>query len=255
MRDLARALARAYRDLVPRGRHRWQLLSLILVGAAIPLTELLVTKIFTDAITSDSTTTLTELAPQLALFAVLFLATRVAHFAQRTYRVTFFEAAFKAGDRQIPNLESWRWALGLELVTILTAVTQMIVMAACFVFLAPVFGAINVILVAVLAEVMGRLFTRQSAEQRHYVERGRAKDRVATHTRVRSRIVSAETGGLISSVGVLILLVVLLAMSINGLISASNTIVLFLGLRMQNSTFSTLSGAVMRFARAQANSY
>jgi hypothetical protein len=255
MRDLARELARAYRDLVPSGRHRWQLLSLILVGAAIPLTELLVTKIFTDAITSDGTSTLVDMAPQLVLFIVLFLATRVAHYAQRTYRVTFFEAAFSAGDRPPPNLESWRWALGLELITILTAVTQMIVMAACFVLLAPVFGAVNVILIAVLAEVLGRLFTRQSTEQRQYVERGRAKERVATHTRVRSRIVSAETGGLISSVGVLLLLVVLLAMSINGLISASNTIVLFLGLRMQNSTFSTLSGAVMRFARARANSY
>jgi hypothetical protein len=255
MRGLARALARAYRDIIPSGRHRWALLSLILVGAAIPLTELLITKIFTDAITSDSATTLTEVAPQLMLFAALFLATRVAHYVQRTYRVTYFQAAFSEGGRQPPNLESWRWALGLELVTILTAVTQLIVMATCFVVLAPVFGAINVLLIAVLAEVVGRLFTRQSAEQRQYVERGRARERVATHTRVRSRIVSAEIGGLVSSVGVLILLVVLLAMSLNGLISASSTIVLFLGLRMQNSTFSTLSGGVMRFARAQANSY
>jgi hypothetical protein len=51
------------------------------------------------------------------------------------------------------------------------------------------------------------------------------------------------------------LLVALLAMSINGLISASSTIVLFLGLRLQSSTFHALSGGVMRFARAQANSY
>ena len=42
--------------LIPSGRHRWQLLALMLVGAAIPLTELLVTKIFTDTITSDSAT-------------------------------------------------------------------------------------------------------------------------------------------------------------------------------------------------------
>lgn len=255
MHALPRALARTYQDLVPRGRHRWQLASLILVGAAIPLTELLVTKIFTDAITGG-TTSLEELLPQLVLFCVLFLGTRVAHYAQRTYRVRFFEAAFGADERAYPaNLESWRWALGLELVTILTAATQMAVMAACFVLLAPVFGVVNVVLIVVLAEVLGRLFARQSAEQRRYVESGRARQRVATHVRVRSRIVSAEVGGLISSAGVLLLLVVLLVMSIKGQISASNTIVLFLGLRMQNSTFSTLSGGVMRFARAQANSY
>lgn len=256
MRDLVRALAQAYRDLVPAGRHRWQLLSLILVGAAIPLTELLVTKIFTDAITGDGTASLAELAPQLVLFAGLFLATRVSHYAQRTYRVTFFEHALTAGERTRPsNIESWKWALGLELVTILTAVTQMVVLATCFVLLAPAFGLVNVILIAVLAEVLGRLFTRQATEQRQYVERGRARDHVATHVRVRSRIASAELGGLISSVGVLTLLLVLLAMSLSGVISASNTIVLFLGLRMQNSTFASLSGAVMRFARARANSY
>lgn len=256
MGDLVRALAQAYQDLVPRGRHRWQLLCLILVGAAIPLTELLVTKIFTDAITGDGTESLADLAPQLALFAGLFLATRVAHYAQRTYRVTFFEHAFTTRESTQPaNVESWQWALGLELVTILTAVTQMVVMAACFVLLAPGFGLVNAILLSVLAEVLGRLFTRQATQQRQYVELGRARERVATHVRVRSRIASAELGGLISSVGVLTLLVVLLAMSLNGVISASSTIVLFLGLRMQNSTFATLSGAVMRFARARANSY
>lgn len=256
MQDLGRALAGACRDLIPLGRHRAQLLALIMVGAAIPLTELLVTKIFTDAITQGSAATLADLGPQLVLFAVLFLATRVAHYAQRTYRVTFFEAAFSAdGDRQTPAIESWRWALGLELVTILTAITQMVVMAACFVLLAPVFGVVNLVLIIVLAQVLGRLFARQSTEQRGYVELGRAKQPVATHVRVRSRIVSAEVGGLVSSIGVLALLVILLAMSINGLISASSTIVLFLGLRMQNSTFSTLSGGVMRFARARANTY
>jgi hypothetical protein len=138
---------------------------------------------------------------------------------------------------------------------VLTALTQMLAMAAYFVVLAPVFGALNLLLIAVLAEVLGRLFARQRAEQRGYVELGRAKAQVATHVRVRSRIVSAEVGGLVSSIGALLLLIALLAMSINDLISASSTIVLFLGLRLQNSTFSTLSGSVMRFARALANSY
>lgn len=256
MRELARALARTCGTLIPSGRHRWQLLALVMVGAAIPLTELMVAKIFTDIITTQSTASLTQLAPQLAVFVLLFLATRVAHYVQRTYRVTYFAGVFRSADRTHPaNIESWQWALGMELVTVLTSVTQMLLMAAYFVVLAPVFGAINLLLILILAEVLGRLFTRQRAEQRGYVELGRAKAQVATHVRVRSRIVSAEIGGLISSAGALVLLVALLAMNIDGLISASSTVVLFLGLRMQNSTFSTLSGSVMRFARALANSY
>jgi hypothetical protein len=256
MRELARALARTCATLIPGTRHRWQLLALVMVGAAIPLTELMVAKIFTEIITEERSTSLDRLAPQLAIFVLLFLATRVAHYVQRTYRVTFFEGVFRSAGRTHPaHIESWQWALGLELVTVLTAVTQMLAMAAYFMVLAPVFGALNLLLIAVLAEALGRLFTRQRTAQRGYVELGRARTQVATHVRVRSRIVSAEVGGLVSSVGALLLLIGLLVMSSNALISASSTIVLFLGLRLQNSTFTTLSGSVMRYARALANSY
>ena len=43
--------------------------------------------------------------------------------------------------------------------------------------------------------------------------------------------------------------------SIEGMISLSNTIVFFLGLRLQNTTFSSVSSSLMRFARAKANSF
>jgi hypothetical protein len=256
MRELAGTLLRTIRVLIPGGRRRWQLLALVLVGAAIPLTELVVAKLFTEIITEDPARSLAELAPELAVFVLLFLATRVAQYAQRTYRVTFFDRVFRTADRTQPaNIESWQWALGLELVTVLTAVAQMLLMAAYFLVLAPVFGAINLVLIALLAEALGRLFTRQRTEQRGYVELGRARTAVATHVRVRSRIQSAEVGGLISSVGTLLLLIALLVLGVDGVISASSTIVLFLGLRLQNSTFATLSGSVMRLARAHANSY
>ncbi len=256
MRELARSLARTCHTLVPGVRQRWQLLALVLVGAVIPLTELVVASLFTQIITEDPARSLAELLPELAVFVLLFVATRGAQYAQRTYRVTFFDRVFRSAERTAPaNIESWRWALGMEMVTVLTAVAQMLLMAAYFVVLAPVFGVLNLVLIVLLGEALGRLFTRQRTEQRGYVELGRAKSAVATHVRVRSRIVSAEVGGLISSAGTLTLLIVLLALSVNGVISAASTIVLFLGLRLQNSTFATLSGSVMRFARAQANSY
>jgi hypothetical protein len=256
MLELARALAQVGRDLVPRGRFRWQLLALVMIATAVPLTELVVTKIFTDVITRQSTAELSELIPEFVLFCVLFVATRVAHYWQKVYRVTYFDRVFTASQRKrSANIESWEWALGLELVNILTFLSQMIVLAIFFTILAPVFGALNLVLIVILIEVVGRLYRRQVAEQRDFVERRRAKEKVDSHTRVRTRIVSAEAGGLISAMGVLLLLVALLLMSLNGLVSVSNTLVLFLGLRMQNSTFASLSGGVMRFARARANSY
>jgi hypothetical protein len=47
----------------------------------------------------------------------------------------------------------------------------------------------------------------------------------------------------------------LIYFGITGAISLANTIVLFLGLRLQNTTFSTISSSLMRFARAKANSF
>ena len=49
------------------------------------------------------------------------------------------------------------------------------------------------------------------------------------------------------------LLAGLIVMSINGLVDISTTVVLFLGARLQNGTVASLSGAVMRYARAVAN--
>jgi len=54
---------------------------------------------------------------------------------------------------------------------------------------------------------------------------------------------------------VVVLFGLLIWFSISGMMSLSNTIVFFLGLRLQNTTFSSVSSALMRFARAKANSF
>jgi len=69
------------------------------------------------------------------------------------------------------------------------------------------------------------------------------------------RIQQAEFGTLLASAGVVVLFALLIWFSISGMISLSNTIVFFLGLRLQNTTFSSVSSALMRFARAKANSF
>jgi hypothetical protein len=50
------------------------------------------------------------------------------------------------------------------------------------------------------------------------------------------------------------LLGLLIYLSYQGEISAANTVVLFFGLRLQNSGLSSMSTSLMRFARARTHS-
>jgi hypothetical protein len=254
VRELLRWTLQAGRELARTPRHRWQLAGIILVGAAIPLVELLVLKVFTELITEQvGSVDLRAVIPQVVVFLLLVVAAQAVHYAQRTYRVTFLASVLGSQPPQgSAQRESWQWAQALEVVGILTALTQLAVTAGLFLVLAPAFGLLNVVLLWVLLEGLGRIFARQVEAQRGYVERGRARDPVATHTRVRSRIVSSERATVLAAAGSLVLMLLLLGMAFAGAISPANTIVLFLGLRMQKSTFSTLAGSTVRFARAAA---
>ena len=104
-------------------------------------------------------------------------------------------------------------------------------------------------------EVFGRLFRKQQIIQRGFVEAKRNKEAVAPADRLGSRIQTAEFGTLLASMLVVLMMGVLIWFSISGLVSLSNTIVFFLGLRLLNPTFSSVSSGLMRFARAKANSF
>jgi heme exporter protein D len=253
--SLARSLHNTYEQLIPKGRDRGMLLFLVALGAFIPVTELFVTKLFTDVITKERNGAgLKLIIGEVLIFFFLFLLTRVAHYAQRIYRVQFFDTVFRKTGRQATGGKaSWEWALGLELVNVLSFATQLVVIAAFFVWLAPIYGAFNILLIILLTEVVSRLFKAQMVQQKRYHEQRFSKNQVSAYQKLRSRIMSAEVGTLISSVGVVILLGGLIIMSLNGLVSISTTVVLFLGARLQNGTFASLSGAVMRYARAVAN--
>jgi hypothetical protein len=80
------------------------------------------------------------------------------------------------------------------------------------------------------------------------------KEQITNAVRIGTRIKSGEIGILISGIAMLVLLGVLIYLSYIGGINTSNTIVLFFGLKMQNSNFSNVSTALMRFARARTNS-
>ena len=241
---------------MPKGRYRWQLLFLVMIAAAIPVTELLVAKLFTDLVVHGQTRPMIEIILSASLFAVLFAGTRAANYAQKTYRVKFFDKAFGSDTRERSSTkESWEWALGLELVNTLSFLTQAFVIAGFFFALNPGFALLNLLLVVGFLQLLGGLFKRQLRVQRGFVEAKRNKQRVEPAERLGSRIQQAEFATLMASFAIVVLLGVLIWFSLQGWVTLSNTIVFFLGLRIMNTTFSSISSSLMRFARAKANSF
>jgi len=256
MKKLAQELWQSARLLVPTNKFRAQLILLVLIAAAIPVTELLVAKLFTDLVIDGANKPLSTIIINLVIFGLLFLATRVANYIQKTYRVKFFDRAFGADKREkTAQGESWEWAMALELVNVLSFMVQAFVITAFFFFLNPLVASVTLVMILILLQVLGRVFAYQLVTQRGFVEKKRAKEVVTPAERLGSRIKSAEFATLLGSVFIVILMVLLVVFSLQGVISLSSTIVFFLGLRLMNTTFSSISSALMRFARAKANSF
>lgn len=256
MRSIAKELITAFRDLFPRGKHSIYLLGLVLIAAIIPVTELLITKLFTDLIIHSSKYSAAQITVQVILFFSLFALTRVAHFGHKVYRVRVFDKAFKGYDKErSKQKESWEWALAFELSTVLGALTQLLIFATFFTVLNPLFGFVNFVVLLASLQVIGVIFGRQVQQQKKFFWAKQVKKDVEASTRVGSRVKSGETGTLLASIGMVLLMGFLITLSLTGLAAASDVIVLFLGARMQNSTMSQISTALMRFARARVNNY
>lgn len=255
MRRMFKSLFSSSAHLVPKG-YRFQLILLVGLGAAIPVTELLVAKLFTDLIVDGRSRPVAEIVVSVILFALLFASTRIANYLQKTYRVKFFAKAFGADEREKSKYaESWEWAMALEMVNLWSFLTQLFVIASFFFFLNPAFAGANLLYIFIILQIMSVLFVRQFNKQRGFVQKKRAKVEVTPAERLGSRIQQAEIGTLLASFGVVLLFLLLIYLGITGFISLANTIVLFLGLRLQNTTFSSVSSTLMRFARAKANTF
>ena len=150
--------------------------------------------------------------------------------------------------------ENWRWSLAFELTNILSTCTQLGAIILFFAYLSWPFAIVNILVVLAIFQVYGKLFTGQLDAQRGFIVAKKNKELITNAVRIGSRIKSGEIGILISGIAMLILLAVLIYFSYIGGISTANTIVLFFGLKMQNSSFSNISTALMRFARARTNS-
>jgi len=255
MRIVARELLYATKTLFTTTRDRFVLVGLVLIAAMISVSELAVAKLFTDIVSFEKSMSQTNLIILITGFFLFFGITKAGHFLQRVYKVRFFEKAFKESSAEVPAAkENWRWSLAFELTNILSTCTQLVAIILFFAYLSWQFAVINVLVVLAIFQFYGMLFSNQLDAQRGFVLSRKNKEHITNAERIGTRVKSGEIGVLISGIAMLILLAVLIYLSYIDGISAANTIVLFFGLKMQNSNFSNISTALMRFARARTNS-
>lgn len=249
---ICREMIAGFRHLFPRGRFRFVLLFLSLIAATISVSELLVLKFFATLILHEGELDSTSLMLAVIGFFIFFIVTRLSQFYQRNYRVKAFARSFRAAKKDRTAKEEKReWVMAFELTKILSLGTQLVAILLFFLFLNPWFALVNTLILLLVLQVVGNLFRKQIAIQVKLAAL-RGKKRAKPQKQYKARIKAAETGALSSGAGTLLLLGLLLFLNIDGQITAANTLVIFLGVRLQNSVVANASRSLMRYAKSNS---
>ena len=248
---IAKEMIAGFRHLFPRGKFRFVLVVLSLIAAAISVSELLVMKFFATLVLHEGDFDRAILGWAIVGFFIFFIVTRFGQFYQRNYRVKALARSFRAAKKEkTPKEENREWAMAFELTNVLSLGTQLVAILLFFLILSPLIAVINVIILAVILQAVGSIFRKQIALQAELNLPSEKK--VRPDKRYGVRIRAAETGALVSGGGMLALLALLLYLSIQGDITPANTLVIFLGARLQNSVISNGSRSLMRYARSNS---
>lgn len=255
MISLVSELRSAMADLFRTRRDFWVVAGLVLFGALVSAAELLAAQLFSIIIIpGEGPARSTNDTIWLAVaFLVVFGGLRVLNFGQSLYRVNVFEKAFQGTSASRAG-ESWRWATAMELTSILSMAARIVVVSAALVLLSPLFAAANALIALVVLQMFGMTLRRQLVTQQGFRDQQLSKEPASSADKVRARIKAGELGALLSSVGVMILMAVLIALTILGEIPAGAALVSFLAVRMIGQMYSGISTGLMRFARARVNS-
>lgn len=249
---ICKEMIAGFKHLFPHGRFRFVLVVLSLAAAAISVSELLVMKLFATLVLHEGDFDRSVLGWAIVGFFIFFVVTRVGQFFQRNYRVKALSKAFKAAPREKTAKEENReWLMAFEVTNVLSLGTQLVAILIFFLLLNPLIAFLNTLILLVILQVVGGIFRKQLAVQAA-INAATGEKRVKPDTRHGVRIKAAETGALISGVGMLLLLGLLLFFSLEGDITPANTLVIFLGARLQNSVISNTSQALMRYARSNS---
>lgn len=228
---------------------------LVLFGALVSAAELLSAQLFSNIIIPDAgvTRTMSDTIGLAVVFLLVFGGLRVINYAQSLYRINVFEKAFHGNSASRAG-ESWRWAMAMELTSILTMSARIVVIAAALFFLSPLFAVANVVIAGLVLQVFGVSLRRQLVTQKRFRAQQQAKAPASSADKVRARIKAGELASLIASVGVMVLMASLIALTVIGDIAAGAALVSFLAIRMIGQMYSGIASGLMRFARARVNS-
>lgn len=246
----------SFRRLFTTRRSRVAVGLLIVVTAALPASEMLVLRMFSSLIIDGPETFTHDTTAAVLKIGIFFLAfgiTRGAHHLVRLGRVRVFREGFEASGRtRSPSQESWEWALAFELSGVLVSLVQVVMFSALFLYIDWPSGTLSVVVSVIVVALVSAIYRRQLHLQKDYVKMGSRPGTVAISERVGVRIRHAESGAMMASAAMVVVLVYMLLRTLSGDIDSADAIVLFLGLRLLSGQFTTLSAGIMRFARASA---
>jgi hypothetical protein len=239
------------KELFPVRRDRMVVLGLVALAAIVSMTELAATQLFAVLILPESDRSTTVTALLVVLFLVFFGGLRVINFLREKYRINVFERAL--ADSGLSKVsDSWRWAMAMEVTSILSTVGRIAVVILACVVLAPLFGTAVVAGVALVGIAVSVLYRRQRSVQREFRAAQLAYRTVDNATKVRTRVIAGETGALFGYAAIVALIGVLLWMILAGVIEPGTGFVLFIALRMLGQTLTEVSKGLMRYVRAMA---
>jgi len=250
---LVSLVLKTFRWLFPKGKHRNRAVLLAVIATIVPLSQLFVIRIFSQMIIDGQGESLNKTILNFVLFFGLFAVSHLATYWQKTYRVKVFNDALSSRPGWRSKMtESWDWALTFETNNLLHTLTQVLVLAAFFIYVSWQAGLVNFVLILVTMQIIKVMFVKQQITQEGFTLAQKKNEPVSAGTKVSARIKSAELGTLVANGVFVISLGVLLAFSYLGSIAPADAVMLFLGFRMQNNNIGQISGSLMRFARAKA---
>ncbi|MCZ4500692.1 MAG: hypothetical protein JWQ74_3247 [Marmoricola sp.] len=248
--------ARAFAQLFGHRRSRLEVSGLLLTMAMLPVSELVVTRMFSHLIIRGPDRY--EVDPEgvirsAIIFFIAFALARALHHVVRLNRVRVFRRGFdSSGEKRAASQEAWSWAAAFELSTALVALIQLVAFCILFSFVDLGSGLANVVIVGAVLALVASIYRRQLTHQVRYLTEGHQDGSTTIGDRVGKRIRDAELGAVVASLAMAFSLGVVLYRALKGQVAGADAIVLFIGLRMMYSQVGNLSASAMRFARVKA---
>jgi hypothetical protein len=247
---------RAFAQLFSHGRSRLEISGLLFTMAMLPVSELVVTRMFSHLIINGPHRYQTDpdgVVRSAVIFFVAFALARALHHVVRLSRVRVFRRGFdNSGEKRAASQEAWSWAAAFELSTALVALIQLAAFCILFSFVDLGSGLANVVIVSAVLALIASIYRRQLNHQVRYLTEGHRAGSTTIGDRVGKRIRDAELGAVVASLAMAFSLGVVLYRALKGQVAGADAIVLFIGLRMMYSQVGNLSASAMRFARVKA---